>query len=239
MVPILVLLMVIVFLTFDYFLQRRAMPAGAAVAAAGKPAEGMAQVSMPDPADRLFKFPAGVFMAPGHTWLSLETEGTVRMGAGQLPLWLLGGGQIVSMLTPGARVRPGDTVAVLRHQDREVRLRSAIDGTVLTVNDRVRRDPSLLREAPFDETWLYRLSPVNLAQDLGLLRLGAAAREWLSSEVQRVRDGLAQLTRQPGAAPVLADGGVPQHGLASQLDSAVWSTLSESLFEAPVRELKR
>jgi glycine cleavage system H lipoate-binding protein len=239
MVPILVLLMVIVFLTFDYFLQRRAALAGAATAGATSSASAAAQVSMPDPADRLLKFPAGVFMAPGHTWLAIETEGSVKLGAGQLPLWLLGGGQIVSMLTPGARVRPGDTVAVLRHGDREVRLRSAIDGTVLTVNDRVRRDPTLLREAPFEETWLYRLSPVNLAQELGLLHLGAAARDWLSGELQRVRDGLAQLTRQPGAAPVLADGGVPQHGLAGQLDAQVWSTLSESLFEDPVRALKR
>lgn len=238
MVPILVLLMVIVFLTFDYFLQRRAALAGASAASSSRSAPSLAQVSMPDPADRLLRFPAGVFMAPGHTWLALETEGTVKLGAGQLPLWLLGGGQIVSMLTPGARVRPGDTVAVLRHQDREIRLRSAIDGTVLTVNDRARRDPELLREAPFDETWLYRLSPVNLAQDLGVLRLGTAAREWLSSELQRVRDGLAQVLTAPGAAPVLADGGVPQHGVASQLDEAAWKGLSESLFERPVRELK-
>jgi glycine cleavage system H protein len=228
MVAILVLLTIITFLTLDYVVQRRSARAalGAAEPAAAVPLSGLAlELATP---------PAGLFCAPGHTWLQLERDGTVRIGAGALPVAALGAVDAVELPSPGTALAPGDAVATLRRGGRTIHLRSPIEGTIEAVNERLGADPSCVAATPFDGGWICRIRPRQLAATLRSFVVADEARAWLAAELARFREFVAGLSaHQRVAVPTLADGGEPVRGLALVVDDAAWHELVATFFEGP------
>lgn len=235
MVAILVLLTIITFLTIDYLVQRaelrRAAVAGAPVAGARAAPRARAE-------DRLLvdpgAVPAGVFLSPGHTWVSLQPEGSVRVGADRLPGTLLGRVERVDVLAPGTEVRRGQPIATLVRGDREVELPSPLDGRITGVNAAAAEDPGRLTADPFGGGWLYRLAPAGLAAGLKGLAVAEEARTWMAGELRRLRDFLAGVGNhgRPALA-TLPDGGLPADGVADDLTDDEWRDLATAFFRIP------
>lgn len=233
MVAIMVLLTILTFLTIDWALERRAANRSTAPATVvGAQAPRVA----PRPAEpgRLETVPAGLFVGPGHVWLGLEPQGTVRLGADRLAGTLLGGLDSLQVLPRGWRVRRGDPVVVMRRNGREIRLRAPVEGVVEEVNPRVQSDPTQVVDAPYEDGWLYRLRPMGLSGALSRMHVAEEAKGWMSREIGKLRDFLTGLHGEPALAPAtLADGGLPVAGLAAALDEAQWSDLSSRMFDVP------
>lgn len=173
--------------------------------------------------------PAGVFVGPGHAWLRLQPKGAVTLGAGRLPVLLLGGLDQVEAGEPGVEVRRGDPLAVLHRNGRSVTLRSPVDGTLVGVNPRVGSDPGLVTDDPFGQGWLVRLSPKNLGAAVHDLFVAERAGAWMRQELAKLRDLVVGLTG-PSPEAQLTDGGLPVAGLASRLTDEAWEEISERFF---------
>jgi glycine cleavage system H protein len=162
--------------------------------------------------------------APGHTWLKQEGR-RVRIGIDDLAQRILPWAVAVQLPHPGARVRAGATAAVISCGDREARIVSPIDGTVVAVNGAVARDPSLVKREAYARGWLFIVEPAD--HRWANLPTGDTAREWLSHEDERL---VRRLELQLGVAA--ADGGdwvAPPHTFLT-LDE--WQSLARS-FLAP------
>ncbi|MBI2834327.1 MAG: glycine cleavage system protein H [Acidobacteria bacterium] len=97
---------------------------------------------------------AGVYYAPGHTWVEPSTGRGVRVGIDDLAQRLLPGMPHVTLPRVGSPVRQGDPVAMIRVDGHEAQVLSPVTGTVTAVNGHVRRDPSLLQRDPYVRGWL-------------------------------------------------------------------------------------
>ncbi len=231
MVFVMVVVTIIAFLTIDYLVNGSAEQRALAAAGASVGESALAATALGEPAD-LSRLPMGVFHAPGHTWVHLESSGDIRLGAGGLPLRALGGIDRVEMRRPGAEVHVGDTVAVLGRGDREVRLRSPVEGTVAAVNATVRKHPGRLEADCPDRSWLYQIRPRRLSDSLRRMYVGEEANEWMGKEIGRLRDCMAAVavgTAEPSAT--LADGGLPVNGLAAAIGVDEWRELAAQFFE--------
>lgn len=223
MVAILVLLTIILFLTVDFFVERARARSAAPVPAIARPMRAPADVAA---------LPAGVFVAPGHAWMELRPAGDVRLGADRVPLTLLGGVDAVELAPEGSVLHRGDPVAVLRKGEREVKVRTPVDGEVTAVNPALGRRPATLDEHPFGGGWLVRLAPRNLGEALKRMFVADGAVEWMRRELGRLRDLLVGFAARPAlAAATLPDGGLPVEGLAARLTDDEWRVLSAALFD--------
>lgn len=175
------------------------------------------------------QIPAGVFVGPGHAWLRLQPKGAVTLGAGRLPVLLLGGLDRVEASEPGTEVRRGEPLAVLHRNGRTVTLPSPVDGKVVEVNPRIGSDPTLSAEDPFGQGWLVRLSPKNLGAAVQSLFVAERAGAWMREELAQLRDLVVGLAA-PSPQAQLTDGGLPVTGLASRLPDEAWEELSERFF---------
>ena len=224
MVAILVLLTIIVFLTIDYLVERARAPGAAPAATVPKP------LAVRVPAD-VAGVPAGVFIGPGHAWMELEPAGTVRLGADRVPLTLLGGVDAVELAPAGSILHRGDRAAVLRKGEREIELRTPVDGEVTAVNAALAKRPETLAERPFGAGWLVTLAPRNLGAAIRRMFVAEGAVEWMRRELARLREALVGLGDRELAGATLPDGGLPVEGLAGRLTDEAWRSLTAELFD--------
>jgi glycine cleavage system H lipoate-binding protein len=225
MVAILVLLTIIGFLTVDFLVERRNLR-HAALAPAG--ARWPPSVRVPVDVAAL---PAGLFVGPGHAWMELRPSGAVRLGADRVPLTLLGGVDSIETAPAGSVLHRGDTAAVLRMGNREVKLRTPVDGVVTAVNTDLAGRPEALAERPFGGGWLVSLAPRDLGGAIRRMFVADGAAAWMRRELARLRDLLVGMGDGALAGATLPDGGLPVAGLAAKLTDDGWRTLTEALFD--------
>jgi len=169
-----------------------------------------------------FPVPAGVFVGAGHTWASLETNGSVRVGVDAFASRLLGRLDRLEAAAAGAELAHEDAAFVLHQGTKSVAFASPLTGTVTDVNTALLHEPERLRDAPYDSGWLLRIRPHHLARELHRLRIGDDAQGWLQHEAARLGDFLARAVPSRIAGATLQDGGLAVTGVMEMLDAGAW-----------------
>ena len=157
---------------------------------------------------------AGLFVHPGHTWVELTREGQARVGADEFARRALGGVDRVRLPRLGAHVRQGEPLLILAQGTRQLCLRSPLSGTVRQCREELTGGRQLQAHA-----WACVLEPgARLGEELGRLRVGAAAAGWMRQELALLGEWLAG--QAPG--PTMADGGAPVDGFLRAMEGAAW-----------------
>ena len=137
-------------------------------------------------AKHVINVPAGLFVAPNHTWVRLEPNGEVRVGLDEFALKLLSSTvDDVDLPLPNDQAGTSTPLFSLRHGARSLPIMSPIEGQVTGVNDVLYQDPELLAESPYTKGWICTVRPKHLATQLAALRLGEEALDWYTEEIER------------------------------------------------------
>ena len=124
-------------------------------------------------------------LAPGHTWLApRRRRGTVAVGLDDLAERILPSATALELPSPGMEVHRGDPIAVVRAGRRAIRIGAPVDGTIVGVNHRVRRNPALVKEDPYGRGWLFLVAPSDDAWKR--LPSGERAEAWAAEERRRL-----------------------------------------------------
>jgi len=166
-----------------------------------------------EPEEDLFgmSFPLDRFYHRGHTWAHLEPDGTMTVGLDDLGRRLLGVPDAVDLPQPGARIYANGPAFRVRKRDADVRVLSPVDGEVVETGGPGRPWYLRVRPEPLDVTHLPR---------------GSEIRPWLMREMERLQLALSS----EGAAPSLADGGVPVADIAASYPDADWDAVCGEMF---------
>jgi glycine cleavage system H lipoate-binding protein len=159
-------------------------------------------------------FPLDRFYHRGHTWARIETDGTVLVGLDELGARLLGAPDALTLPQPGERVHANGAAFHARRRNADVRVVSPVDGTVVETGGTGRG-------------WYLRVKPDSTDSNAfrHLLR-GAEIRPWIEREMERLQLALTA----EGAAPALADGGVPVNDIAAAYPAADWDAVCGEMF---------
>jgi glycine cleavage system H lipoate-binding protein len=172
--------------------------------------------------------PEQVRMHPRHSWARKTSSKCVVAGVDDFAQRLVGSVESIEMPEVGARVAAGELIAVLRHGEREIRVRAPIDGTIARINPVLGKDPSIVNRAPYGQGWLVELTPnaSTLKASFKTLLGGGSAIRWMRGEVDR----LVALTSPPELGHTMADGGEVGSDLSEHLDEATWRKVNEEFF---------
>ncbi|MGO9259987.1 MAG: glycine cleavage system protein H [Bryobacteraceae bacterium] len=162
-------------------------------------------------------FPLDRFYHRGHTWAHPEADGTVTIGLDDLGRRLMGVPDAVRLPAPGARIRTNGTAFHVSKRDADIAVLAPVDGEVVETG------------GPADE-WYLKVKPEAVGEPAfrHLLR-GAEIRPWLLREMERLQLALTA----EGAAPALADGGVPVADIAASYPQADWDAVCGEMFLRP------
>jgi hypothetical protein len=159
-------------------------------------------------------FPLDRFYHRGHTWAKLEDDGTVTVGLDELGKRLLGNPDRVEFPAAGSEIEANGTAFRVHKREADVRVLSPVDGKVIETGGPERG-------------WYLRVAPES--RDFTHLLRGAEVRPWLTREMERLQLALSM----EGAAPALADGGVPVDDISAGYPTTDWDTVCGEMFLRP------
>ena len=182
------------------------------------------------------RFPADVWLHPGHAWARAGPDRTAHVGLDHVASLLAGPLDELRLPGVGERVRRGRAAAVLARGAREAAVPSPVHGIVLGVNEAVARDPALARRDPYGEGWLLRVKLRRGFPGLETLLTGTDALRRIERAAGRLGSRLV-----PTLGPVLQDGGTLDPGFLDRLDPDEWHDLAADLFrmKAPGKGARR
>jgi CheY-like chemotaxis protein len=132
--------------------------------------------------------PGGSFLSPNHVWVRIELNGQIRLGVDDFIRKALGKVDRIDLPRPGQDAKRGEPLFTLRLGTQEVRFASPLTGKVIVDNAALREDPELAMRSPYQDGWVCRLEPSDLAAELTALRIGEPVVAWYTEEIARLRE---------------------------------------------------
>ncbi|TAL67003.1 MAG: response regulator [Bacteroidetes bacterium] len=105
-----------------------------------------------------------------HSWIIIENDGNVLIGAERTFLFTIGTIQTVYLPSVGDEIRQGSIYFQVFSTDlRSQSLLSPLTGTVVMVNEEIHEHPNEILEDPYGKGWLIKLKPKNLDSEIKLI----------------------------------------------------------------------
>ena len=98
-----------------------------------------------------------------HEWVKLEGE-TAWVGITDHAQKELGDIVYIELPKVGHEVKEGDSTAVLESTKAAADFYSPISGTILEVNEELKKDSGLINRSPEKEGWIYKVKPSNIQE---------------------------------------------------------------------------
>jgi glycine cleavage system H lipoate-binding protein len=214
-----VLLTFLFVITVTYFL-RHDQPAVAVQA------ETFPRVNAPLMAkEQGFDVPRGYCFHPGHMWVLDEGRQNARVGLDSFGANLVGKIDRIEVVGLNRWVRQGQKVCTITRDGVTADLLSPVEGVIISVNNDVLKDPSLLTKDPYRNGWICVVKSPEMATNLNNLLQGALVAPWMQNSVRQLSAMTAKLA--PAAA---ADGGLPVAGLLAHLEPGVQRSMIHEFF---------
>ena len=167
--------------------------------------------------------PGGIYTDSGHTWLSLNQDGSANVGIDAFARYAVG--KIDGLLLPrvGQEFRRGDDLFTVRQGGREATFKAPIDGVVETINEALPKNLDRVQGDPYRKDWFCSLRPRNLARNLRQMLIADEAIAWLKSEAKRFQEFINSRPAERSALGiVLQDGGEITNGVLELMDNEAW-----------------
>jgi glycine cleavage system H lipoate-binding protein/ABC-type phosphate transport system substrate-binding protein len=169
--------------------------------------------------------PYGLYYDRTHTWAYMETDGFVKIGIDDFLQHVTGSITRISMREPGEFIRRGEKIITLIKDGKQLNVYAPITGTIKALNVNLYKDASLINNSPYENGWIYLLEPRNWLREIQFMFLGENYREWLKTELIRLRNFFAVSIRSHKTTfnyAVLQDGGELKDNVLADLDPQVW-----------------
>ncbi|MCF2142128.1 MAG: glycine cleavage system protein H [Candidatus Heimdallarchaeota archaeon] len=121
----------------------------------------------------------------GHIWLKKLEDGNVLVGFDDFGQKLAG--KILFVRTiPAGKTRPkGKSLGTIETGKYVGALRCPVTGTIVEINPKLKENPSIINEDPYNKGWIAKIKPDNLEEELktDFVYGEEALREWIAKEI--------------------------------------------------------
>lgn len=102
-----------------------------------------------------------------HSWARLDQDGVTTFGVGETFSGRMGAIQQVELPQSNSEVWQGNLcVRIISHEQLMYMVWAPLSGKVIEINHEVEKNPDLINTDPFNQGWLIKVIPTNLAREL-------------------------------------------------------------------------
>ena len=119
----------------------------------------------------------------GHTWVRIEHGGMARIGFDAFVMKLFGKAKFIpDSMDIGSYMEKGELGWTIVQDNHKAKVLSPISGTVLSINQRVKDNPELMHNDPYQDGWLFMVEPDTPLKSLRKLKYGDNSISWMKKE---------------------------------------------------------
>lgn len=122
----------------------------------------------------------------GHSWVQLLHDGWVKIGIDDFVARLFGPSDTIRLPAVGDFLIQGEVGWELNRDNQEAPMASPVSGIVFSVNERIKEQPKVTHDDPYEEGWLFLLNPVSLRINMKELYWGKESIQWIEMENRKL-----------------------------------------------------
>ncbi len=131
-----------------------------------------------------FSIPGGVFISLSHCWVSINQDGTVKIGLDDFAKKVIGRIDTIDMPNLGRQISCGQVLFSIKQNNRSIPFLSPISGKVIKVNTPLNNKLTDLDVSPYDKNWICMVDAENLAEELKRMKIGKSAVSFYQDEIE-------------------------------------------------------
>lgn len=186
--------------------------------------------AVPGPGSPL-QFPKDVYYHKGHAWAKIEGDQrvkSVKVGLDDFTQEVMGDIDAIELPPIGMELKQGEVGWKICHGKRKLSQLVPLGGTVVDLNEKVIKDPSLANRSPYDQGWILKIKPNNLGEEMPTLMDSFQFRVSFDQIKAKLRSAISHQT----LGMVYGDGEEVVRGIADKLDEKLWRILVSQLFHS-------
>jgi glycine cleavage system H lipoate-binding protein len=176
-------------------------------------------------------FPEDAYYHRGHTWVKLEEGNRMKIGLDDFTQQVMGDIEGLEIPPLGGKLDQGEVAWRIRHGKRKLSQLAPLGGTVVELNEKLKKDPTLINRSPYDEGWIMKIQTKGLNKEMPKLMDALQFKVHFDQDKARVMSSFNNNYQTLGA--VYGDGEEVIKGAATQLDEVMWKILVTQLFHSP------
>ncbi len=133
-----------------------------------------------------FTIPGGVFISAGHTWASMEEDGTVKIGLDDFAKKFIGRIDEIEAPNLGMIVKKGQPLFYIKQGYRTIPFSAPVSGKVARVNTALKRDVKSLDTTSYGNNWVCTVDADDLDSELPTLKIGKSAVSFYHDELEHM-----------------------------------------------------
>jgi glycine cleavage system H protein len=160
-----------------------------------------------------------LFYHPGHTWVKVDKADEIRVGLDCFLGRIIGKVNVIVLPLPGRRFHRGEHLCSIIQEEGILDIFFPVSGSILSVNQKLKDQPTLISRDPLGDGFLLTLKPKNLQQDQKYLLFGEAALSWYRKESERFKAAvISELYGQERVGVTMQDGGIKLGNIKTFVD---------------------
>lgn len=169
--------------------------------------------------------PAGIFISPSHSWVSLKMNGIVQVGIDDFAQKILGPIEEIELPKAGQRIKKGAPLFSIKKGTHRLSIPSPISGTVVSQNSELPGHMDYLQMKPYELGWICTIEPSNLPEDFQSLIIGADSVGWYQKEIDKYSEKLNHLR-----GSIQARESVEEE--KQRMEAAVWQSFEQIFLQS-------
>jgi glycine cleavage system H protein len=177
---------------------------------------------------RGLQFPKDIYYHDGHAWVKLEEDNKVKIGLDDFTQQVMGDIDDIEIPSIGSKLNQGEVAWKIRHGKRKLSQLAPLGGTVVELNEKLIKDPSLANSSPYEKGWILKIQPKALGEEIPKLM------DFFQFQVHfdRLKAKLRSSFSHHSLGMVYGDGEEVVKGVGGILEERLWKLLVTQLFHS-------
>jgi glycine cleavage system H lipoate-binding protein len=133
-----------------------------------------------------YGLPEGHFFHLGHTWARVENGGRIRIGLDDFSTKIFGPMDSLDLPLTGEQITFSEVGLTFKREGKEARALSPLSGVVAASNYQAAKNPTVVKDQPYNHGWLMVIDPTDMKKDLKALLFGEESAKWIQAEHEKL-----------------------------------------------------
>jgi glycine cleavage system H protein len=174
------------------------------------------------------QFPQDVYYHYGHAWAKLDEDKRVRVGLDDFTQQVMGDIEDIEVPSIGSQLKQGETAWKLSKGKRKLSQLAPLGGTVVELNEKLIKDPSIANLSPYEKGWILKIQPKAFSEEMPELMDSFQ----FQVHFDRLKAKLRSSFSHQSLGMVYGDGGEVIKGVGGILEERLWKILVTQLFHS-------